>query len=100
MEMRKQLVLTVAVKLRKAIDDYGKSANEIAKATGVPQTTLSRFLRGEDMRLSAADKLIAFLGGEITFPPMIKVRVERPKPLGPRTVNVVISKSGKSQKRP
>lgn len=52
----------LADQLRKAIIDSGKSANEIAKASGVPQTTLSRFLRGGEMSIGRASKIAAFLG--------------------------------------
>lgn len=52
----------LADQLRKAIIDSGKSANEIAKASGVPQTTLSRFLRGGEMSIGRASKIAALLG--------------------------------------
>lgn len=51
--------------LRNAVAETGKSANEIAKASGIPQTTLSRFLRGDDMSISRAAKLAAYLGLEL-----------------------------------
>jgi len=51
--------------LRNAVAATGKSANEIAKASGIPQTTLSRFLRGDDMSISRAAKLAAYLGLEL-----------------------------------
>ena len=58
----------VADMLRKAIADSGQSANEIAQATGVPQTTISRFLRGKDMGINRASKIAAYLGLELHRP--------------------------------
>jgi plasmid maintenance system antidote protein VapI len=51
--------------LRAAIVNSGQSANEIAKATGVPQPTITRFLAGADMRVSRASKIAAYLGLEL-----------------------------------
>ena|SRR3990167_1761865 len=48
--------------LRNAIRNCGLSANELAKRTGVPQPTITRFLAGKDLRLSRAQKIAAFLG--------------------------------------
>lgn len=59
--MSKQLADT----LRAAISASGKSANEIAKSTGVPQPTITRFMAGADMRLSRAEKIAAYLGFEL-----------------------------------
>lgn len=56
---------TVANQLRKAIRDSGQSANQIAKATGVDQTLISRFLRGKDMGIERASKIAAHLGMEL-----------------------------------
>lgn len=55
----------LADKLRDAIRKSGLSANEIAKRSGVPQTTLSRFIRGADMGIHRASKVAAFLGLEL-----------------------------------
>jgi hypothetical protein len=35
---------------------------ELARQTGVPQPTITRFLAGADMRMSTAAKIAAFLG--------------------------------------
>lgn len=51
--------------LRNAVAASGQSANEIAKACGIPQTTLSRFLRGEEMSIGRAAKIAAYLGLEL-----------------------------------
>lgn len=51
--------------LRGAIRKSGLSANQLAKETGVDQTTISRFLRGKDMGLERASKIAAYLGLEL-----------------------------------
>lgn len=51
--------------LRNAIRNSGESANVIAKATGVPQPTITRFLAGADMKLATAEKIAAHLGLEL-----------------------------------
>jgi predicted transcriptional regulator len=48
--------------LRRAIANCGHSANELAKRTGIPQPTITRFLAGADMKLSTATKIAAYLG--------------------------------------
>lgn len=55
----------IAEQLRVAIRDSGQSANAMAKACGIPQTTLSRFIRGEDMGIHRAAKVAAYLGLEL-----------------------------------
>ena len=52
----------MATTLRKAIWNSGQSATAIAKATGVPQPTITRFLAGADIRLSRAEKIAKHLG--------------------------------------
>lgn len=55
----------MADKLRSAIAACGLSANELAQKTGVPQTTISRFLRGKDMGIHRAAKIATYLGLEL-----------------------------------
>lgn len=55
--------------LRKAILDNGLSATKLEKATGVPQSTITRFLTGSDMKLSTAEKLATFLANWREPPP-------------------------------
>lgn len=55
----------IAESLRAAIRDSGKSANQLASETGVPQTTISRFLTGKDMGIHRAAKLAKALGLEL-----------------------------------
>ncbi|QDU25584.1 helix-turn-helix protein [Anatilimnocola aggregata] len=51
--------------LRTAIKDSGQPGLAIAKATGVSQPAISRFLSGEDIRFSAASKLAEYFGLEL-----------------------------------
>lgn len=56
----------MAERLRQAIRDSGLSANELAARCGVPQTTISRFMRGHDMGIHRASKVAAYLGLRLT----------------------------------
>lgn len=52
--------------LKAAIEESGVSRYEISKATGILQTSLSRFVRGEtSLRLDKADVLAEYLGLEL-----------------------------------
>ena len=86
--------LNLSQALRAAIQSSGKSANEIAQATGVPQTTISRFIRGKDMGIDRASKIAAYLGlwlaGGTT---VVKVRLEPLKKRLSQTARVRITKS-------
>jgi hypothetical protein len=48
--------------LRQAINTSGKSGNVIASESGVPQSTLVRFLAGNEVRSAHIDKLAAYFG--------------------------------------
>lgn len=52
----------MAEKLRAAIRESGMSANALGQATGVEQTTISRFLKGSDMGIHKASKIATYLG--------------------------------------
>ena len=53
--------------LRQAISDCGLNLTQLARATGVHQGQLSRFLRAErTLTLPAAAKLCAYLGLHLT----------------------------------
>ncbi len=54
--------------LRAAIKTSGKSARTLAGETGIPQSTISRFLSGTDMKLSNASVLAKHLGLELKNP--------------------------------
>jgi hypothetical protein len=56
---------SLAEPLRAAIRTGGQTAVELAKATGVPQPTITRFLNGADMRLSRAEKLADYFNLEL-----------------------------------
>jgi hypothetical protein len=51
--------------LRAAIRNSGQSANAIARETGVPQPTITRFLAGADMKLATAEIIASYLGLEL-----------------------------------
>lgn len=45
-----------------------ESINEIAKGSGVPQSTLSKFLRDKtDLKMDHLDKLMKYIGVEVSF---------------------------------
>lgn len=61
--------------LKRAVEKSGKSQNQIAKDTGIDQSTISRFLAGRhDMGVAKLEKLVAYLG----------MRVEIHQPEKPR----------------
>ena len=55
--------------LRKAIRNNGLSAKKLEEATGVPQSTITRFLAGTDLTLTTAEKLATFLANWREPPP-------------------------------
>lgn len=55
----------MAEQLRTAIRKRKETGLEIAIATGVPQASISDFLRGKDIRLATATKLANYLGLEL-----------------------------------
>jgi len=57
--------MTPSNRLRQAIRDSGKSANQIARETGISQPTITTFLNGRDLRMETADKLAAYFGLEL-----------------------------------
>jgi hypothetical protein len=56
----KNFAMSLTEVFRSAIRDSGKSVNAIAKESGVAQPMLTRFLNGQDLRLSTADKMAAY----------------------------------------
>jgi plasmid maintenance system antidote protein VapI len=46
--------------LRQKIRDSGLSANRLGKLTGVTQQAISVFLKGKDIRLETAQKLVDY----------------------------------------
>ncbi|HWA97619.1 MAG TPA: helix-turn-helix transcriptional regulator [Pirellulales bacterium] len=55
----------LAKMLRSAALSSGQSHADIARATGIPQPTVTRFLNGADMKLSTAARLAAYFGLEL-----------------------------------
>lgn len=54
---------TVTATLRKALETCGQSRYAVSKATGIPESTLSRFVAGgKPLRGENIDKLAAYLG--------------------------------------
>ena len=56
----------LAQKLRRAAANSGRSHADLARATGIPQPTITRFIIVADMLLTFAAKLAVFLGLELT----------------------------------
>lgn len=87
---KKPKASTLADDIRAAIKFDGKSANEIAKATDVPQPTITRFIAGADPRLSTASKLAAHLGLALERKIKLSPRNAPRAPKLPETLNVEI----------
>jgi hypothetical protein len=52
--------------IKQALRDTGKGVNAVAKASGVPQGSLQRFLSGHrNLNLANAERLCAYLGLEL-----------------------------------
>ena len=61
---------TITDVLRDAIERSGLTRYRIAKETGVPESNLRRFVRGEmSVRLDKADRLAAYLGLRLVSDP-------------------------------
>ena len=68
---------TVTATLRAALEACGKSRYAVSKATGIPESTLSRFVAGgKPLRGENIDKLADYLGLVLTAKPG-KARKER-----------------------
>jgi len=52
--------------IRRRIRDCGFSASELSRRTGVKQPTITEFLRGKDIRLDTATKLMTYLNFRVT----------------------------------
>lgn len=66
---------TLAEQLRAAVLESGLTVNAIAKASGVPQPVLYRFVAGErdNLRLDVADRLCQLFGMRLTKPRKVRV---------------------------
>jgi len=54
--------MTLTETIRAAAIASGQTQSTIAKATGVAQSSISRFLRGENVRSKELDLIAAYLG--------------------------------------
>ena len=53
---------TVSDTLRKALKRSGQTRYAVSKATGIPESVLSRFAHGQPLRGATIDKLADYLG--------------------------------------
>ena len=68
---------TVTTTLRQVLEQCGQTRYEVSKATGIPQSTLFRFVRDQKpLRGDNIDKLAEYLGLALT-PKARKTRKER-----------------------
>ena len=68
--------------LRNAIEESGLTQYRIADGTGIPATSIMRFVRGETaLRLDKADRLVAYLGLQLVPDPDAKPPEPTPKNL-------------------
>lgn len=56
---------TVSENLRDALERSGQTRYAVSKATGIPQSVLSRFYHGHPLRGDNTDTLAAYLGLEL-----------------------------------
>lgn len=57
--------MTVSERLRRAIETSGETRYAIAQATGVNQSTLSRFMHGGGLTSENLDRIAEYLGLEL-----------------------------------
>lgn len=57
---------TVSETLRRELERCGQTRYAVSKATGIPESVLSRFTHGQPMRGANFDKLAAYLGLVLT----------------------------------
>ena len=60
--------IDIIEQLRQAVRDSPLSVNKIAKASGVPQSRLSDFMNGKEMRTNSAAKLAKYFQMRLTKP--------------------------------
>lgn len=65
-EKKKKFRHGIADELRHAVESKGLTGLFIAAKSGLPQTTVSRFLRGGDISIHRAAKIAAILGLGLT----------------------------------
>ncbi|MAT68922.1 MAG: hypothetical protein CMJ58_05305 [Planctomycetaceae bacterium] len=67
-----------ADQLRAAIEKSGVSQYQLAKVADVPQTAISKFLRGNDIRLSTFNRLANVMGFELKHKPSKMPKTKKP----------------------
>ncbi len=78
---------TITDVLKAAIERSGLTRYRIAKETGIPESNLRRFCRGEmSVRLDKADKLAAYLGFRLAPDPDAKPPEPTPENLARPTL--------------
>ena len=60
---------TVTATLRTALQRCGESRYMVSRATGIPQSVLSRFAHGQSLRGANIDRLCDYLGLALTKQP-------------------------------
>ncbi len=66
---------SLADRIRAEVKRQGLTGYAVAKRSGVIETSVARFLRGDgDLSLTSADAILAALGAKITFPAAIAKR--------------------------
>lgn len=57
---------TVSETLRRELERCGQTRYAVSKATGIPESVLSRFIHGQPLRGANLDKLADYLGLALT----------------------------------
>jgi len=57
---------TVSETLRRALERCGETRYAVSRATGIPESVLSRFVHGQPLRGANLDKLADYLGLVLT----------------------------------
>jgi plasmid maintenance system antidote protein VapI len=65
--------------LREAVAGFEGGHNELARLTGIPQSTITRFINGADIRLSNASRFALYLGFTLNRDDPAKSAKKRPK---------------------
>ncbi|MEZ6243369.1 MAG: helix-turn-helix transcriptional regulator [Phycisphaerales bacterium] len=60
---------TVSETLRRELERCGQTRYAVSKATGIPESVLSRFFHGQPLRGANLDKLADYLGLVLTRKP-------------------------------
>ncbi|MBX3375172.1 MAG: helix-turn-helix domain-containing protein [Phycisphaeraceae bacterium] len=69
--------MTLTEALRVALERCGETRYAVSKATGIPESVLSRFIHGDYLRGRNMDRLADYLGMELKAKAGRKARKER-----------------------